>query len=128
MDALVAETLPQAWARCRGHIEAALEYAGGTHLIEDVEAAIEAGEAHFWPAKHSAIVTQFLDYPRGRFCSFWLAGGDLEELLGMTKPIEIWARQNGCKKIFECGRLGWGRPLRGRGYRALYTVMAKELV
>jgi hypothetical protein len=121
------ESPSEAWQRCRGYIEDALEYAGGTHLIEDVEDAIERGEAWFWPGQNSALVTEFLEFPRLKACSYWLAGGDLAELLAMTPEIEHWAKQHGCGRIIECGRPGWVRALKAHGYSPIYTVLGKAL-
>ena len=123
----MSETVEAAWRRCLPWIEAALDYAGGTHTIEDVEAQIARGEAWFWPGEKSALVTEILEYPQFKAASFWLAGGDLGELLDMTPSVETWAVTMGCSKIFECGRPGWAKALKPLGYAPLYTVVWKDL-
>ena len=86
------EPAPEAWARCRPYLQAALEHASGTHGIEDVAQLVEEGRAQFWPGARCAVVTEFYDYPKLRACNFWLLGGDLTELLAMLPAIEAWAR------------------------------------
>lgn len=116
------------WARCRHWIEGALEHDGGLYLIEDVEAAIEAGEATFWPGRESACVTQFWEFPRAKALNFWLAGGDLEELLGEMLPeIEAWARAHDCTRLVVAGRRGWARAMRKHGYAEYWTALGKEI-
>ena len=116
------------WARCRGWIEAALAHDGGFHAIEDVEAAIADGEAHFWPGARSAIVTQFWLFPKARALNFWLAGGDLDEIVEALRPaIEDWARQRGCDRLVIAGRPGWARALKTFGYSPLWTALGKDL-
>ena len=75
MDGALSEGQAE-WARCRPWIEAAVEYCGGTHTIEDVEADIAAGDAQFWPGKKAAVVTQVTDFPRFRGRPAGLAAGD----------------------------------------------------
>jgi GNAT superfamily N-acetyltransferase len=122
------EAPAEAWARCRGYVEAALADAGGTHAIEDVACLIGAGRAHFWPGRRCAVVTEFYDYPRLRACNLWLLGGDLRELLRMRPAIEAWAQAQGCTRILGGGpRRGWARVLAPLGYRPEWIIYHKEL-
>ena len=50
--------------RCRGWIDAALEYGGGTHIYEDIVEAIVEGRMQLWPAKDSCLITEIIVYPR----------------------------------------------------------------
>ena len=121
-------TPAQQWRRCRPWIEAALAHGGGFYEIGDVENAIEAGDALFWPGQACAIVTQFWTMPRARVLNFWLAGGDLTELVEVLRPrIEAFARDNGCTAVVIAGRKGWQRVLAPHGHKPLWTAYMKEL-
>lgn len=122
-------TDPQAeWARCKPWLEAALEYDGGFHTIGDIERAVERGEAHFWPGERSAVVTQFWDFPRLKALHYWLAGGELEEIVERMQPdINAWGAAHGCTRAIICGRLGWKKPLSAHGYEPLWLGMSKDL-
>ena len=50
----------------RPQIDAALIYAGGTHLFEDVKGMVEREECQFWPGVNSCVVTQIHYEPRRR--------------------------------------------------------------
>ena len=114
--------------RCSGWLEAALAHAGGGHTLEDVWAMVDAGEAQAWPGDHAAMVTLIEDEPRARRLLIWLAGGDLEELVGDLRPrAEAWARMNGCQRVLIVGRPGWERALAPMGYAPLARIIAKEL-
>ena len=116
------------FARCEPFIEAALEYDGGTHNLEDVMLLVAKGDCQFWPGERSAIITEIARHPRMAVCHFWLAGGDIEELELMSQAVEEWAREQGCARITLAGRKGWTRSfLAKHGYEPRWTVLSKEL-
>jgi hypothetical protein len=93
----------------RPHIEAALAYAGGTHTLADVEAAIQAGDAQLWSGPNSCIVTEIDRQPRTTTLNFFLAGGRMAELEAMTPGILAWGEEQGCATARFLGRRGWLR-------------------
>jgi hypothetical protein len=122
------EPWEQEFVRCSKWLEAALEYSGGTHKIEDVKQAIAYGRMQLWPAKTAAIVTEIAVYPRRKTCHVFLCGGDLSELERMAPSIEAFAKATGCDAITSCGRPGWTRSfLKRDGWKPGGTVFAKEL-
>lgn len=103
----------------RAPIEAALEYAGGSHTYEDITKAVAEGRMQFWAGPRSAVVTEVVQYPQYKALQFFLAGGDLKELEAMAEGIEEWGRQQGCTRVVFTGRKGWERTfLVRRGYDA----------
>lgn len=126
----MTETASEAWARCRGYIEAALEHAGDGWTINDVASGVEAGDFHFWPGAACAVVTEFVGSPRTRVLNFWLLGGSLRELLTMRPHIEAWGVAKGCERAMGgglCGKRGWARVLGPAGYRPRWIIYSKEL-
>jgi hypothetical protein len=115
------------WERCRPFVADALAYSHGTHSIGDVEAAIAAGEATFWPGQGSAMVTEILDLPGAKVLHFWLCGGDLDELQRMRAFIEGVGQAQGCTKASTAGRRGWSRVLKDDGYDFGWEVCVKDL-
>lgn len=106
-------TVPrEEWDRCKPWIEAALEYAGGSHTIEDVRELVEAGKVLLLTGENSALVVEIVQQPRLSVFHVWLAGGDLAELLAIEKTFDAMARTLGCSKISISGRAGWERVLR----------------
>jgi hypothetical protein len=116
-------------ARLRKHLEAALEYCGGTHTLVDVITQIYAGHMQFWPGERSAIVTQIVQHPQKKVLAFFLAGGDGAELREMRGRIERWAlKEHGCTCATLTGRRGWARSFMvEEGYTADLVHMTKEL-
>ena len=113
------------WARCSKYIEDALQYAGGTHTIQDVMVAVSEGKAQFFPLDKSAIVTEIVDYPQKSVCRIWLAGGDLDELKDAEVAIAVWAKTHGCDGMEIIGRRGWSRTL--SNYRQNSVVLTREI-
>jgi hypothetical protein len=115
------------WSRCRGWIEAALPYAGGTHTIEDIKAAIDAGHMLLLAGERSAFVIEVITYPQMKALHIFLAGGDLTELKSADAQMDDLARLNGCSRITLAGRRGFIRALNDLGYTERWFVLAKEI-
>ena len=112
----------------RPHIEAALQYSGGTHTFEDIREMVSTGRLQFWPGPHSAIVTEIIEYPRQRTLHYFLAGGQMAELRAMLPEIDAWGRAQGCTSASLAGRPGWSRSfLQHEGWSSHLVVMMKEL-
>jgi hypothetical protein len=114
--------------RLRHHVEAALEYSGGTHGIEDIAEGLKSGRFQLWPADDSVVVTEIIVYPRLKNLHFFLAGGDLDELRLMRPLIESWGKSMGCTRVSLAGREGWAKTfLRDEGYKPKWFVLSKDL-
>ena len=114
--------------RLRQHVEAALEYSGGTHNFEDIIEMVEKQQLQLWPAKDSVVLTEIIVYPRLKNLHYFLAGGDLDELSRMRPLIESWGKSIGCTRVTLAGRKGWAKTfLKDEGYSPQWSVLAKEL-
>jgi hypothetical protein len=114
--------------RLRQHVEAALEYSGGTHQFEDVLEMVEKNQLQVWPATQSIVLTEIIVYPRLKNLHYFLAGGDLDELSRMRPMIESWGKSIGCTRVSLAGRRGWAKTfLKDEGYSPQWTVLAKKL-
>ena len=114
--------------RLRQHVEAALEYSGGTHNFEDIAEMVEDHRLQLWPAKNSVVLTEIIVYPRLKNLHYFLAGGDLDELSQMRPLIESWGKSVGCTRVTLAGRRGWSKTfLKDEGYSPQWSVLAKEL-
>jgi hypothetical protein len=114
--------------RLRHHVEAALEYSGGTHHFADISKMVEQNKLQLWPAVNSVVLTEIIVYPRLKNLHYFLAGGDLDELARMRPMIESWGKSIGCTRVSLAGRRGWANTfLKNEGYSPQWTVLAKEL-
>ena len=113
--------------RCRKHIEAALEYTGGTHDIIDIYEGLYKGTMQLWPAKDSCLVTEIINYPKKKVLNVFLGGGDLTEILSMHDDVISWAKQQGCTALNMTGRFGWKKPLAKHGWKPMHTSYVKEI-
>lgn len=114
--------------RLRHHVEAALEYSGGTHGFEDIVEMVQANQLQVWPASQSIVLTEIIVYPRLKNLHYFLAGGDLDELSRMRQMIESWGKSIGCTRVSLAGRRGWAKTfLKDEGYSPQWTVLAKKL-
>jgi len=111
----------------RKYIEDALEYAKGTHTLDDIWNGVVRGDFQFWPGDKSAIITEIQIYPQTKVMHIFLAGGDLEELLQMEKSVRAYAQTIGCNSMSISGRRGWLRIFERDGWKEVCTTIAKEL-
>jgi len=111
----------------RHHIEAALEYSGGTHVYEDVERAILSGRMQIWPGKKSAAVTEIIEYARKKVLHVFLAGGEMDELIDMIDSATAWGRTQGCTSLTLSGRRGWERVLTRHQFKPVMVVMERAI-
>ena len=113
------------WNKVKGHLSDALEYSNGMSDINDVRDSLAKNEADLWVGKNSAIVTQVMETHKAKALVYYLAGGDLKELIEMTEHIENLAKDMGCSKVLINGRAGWGKAL--GGYKERTRIFEKEL-
>lgn len=120
-----------AWPEASALLEDAIEKSG-THDIESVRKIIMTGQALLWVVFENeikaAMVTEFLDRPKGLMFRVWLAGAkkdaeiDWDEVSGVVMEF---ARSSGCKMIELCGREGWERMFPWGNKEGI--IMRKEL-
>lgn len=108
-------------------LSAALKYGGGTHTLEDVAAQIASGDAQVWAEADAMLVTEIHDTPRKRVLHFWLATGELKDVIALSHKVEDWGRDMGCTAATLTGRKGWERALRSEGWKPTLTVLQREL-
>jgi len=114
--------------RCQHWLEDALKYNNTGQTLDDVKRGLLDGEYILWAGSKCAVVTEHYETPNGKFLNFFLAGGDVEELESMLKPIETWAKDFGVKKITLYGRRGWERSfMKDAGYKTHWVVMTKDI-
>lgn len=118
------------WSRCREWIKTEADESG-FYTIEWIESEI-GKRLTFWPSENGAVLTEFMDYPKGKALNIFAAcgkpNGSLRELLDVVEPcLETWAKLAGCKWILGFGRPGFQKTCKSMGYSPVWTVLVKEL-
>lgn len=107
-------------------IEAALKYSGGTHLFEDVAAAVAAGDMQLWANGDTVAITEVLMYPRKKVLHVFLGSGSREGLFEMIDGAWDWAQGIGCTAMTLAGRKGWLKLMGKHGFKPTLYVMEKS--
>ena len=115
------------WDRCAPYLEAALRYSHGTHDLIHVYEDIASNRATLWPFERSAVVTQITTYPKVKVLTFWLAGGDMRDLLSHEPGIAAWAIEQGCTRLGISGRKGWSRAMDYLGYKPAFYSTYRDI-
>jgi hypothetical protein len=113
--------------RCRKWIEDALEYSGGTHDFDDIYQGVMRGLFQFWPREDACAVTEILNYPKKKVLHIFLAGGNMETIVGMDKDAEELAKRRGCDSISIAGRKGWQKVLSSNGYEPSFITLGRNI-
>jgi hypothetical protein len=98
--------------------------------LEDVRKQIEQQDAQLWTVwiedrMEAAWISRIqYDSDKSLYCLAWMcAGENADQWIHLSKHMEDWARDMGCKDVRVVGRPGWKKY----GYKPLYTVMSKSL-
>jgi hypothetical protein len=116
---------PPGWHRLKHLIQPALDRSGNTHSLDDVKEEIQQGKAQMWPGEDCVVITNVVDYPQKKVLLYWIAGGDLTEIMSLEDIISDFARGHGCTSAIIHGRRGWLKALTGWDERG--TTVTKEL-
>jgi len=108
-------------------LEDALAQGGGTHDLADVLQQLEDNEAQLWESENAVIVTEIHLTPRMRVLHFWLATGDLEEVIQLSNVALDWGVSKGCSMATLSGRRGWERVLASEGWKPRLSLMSRTL-
>ena len=108
-------------------LEKALVHSGGTHTLRDVAEQIERGKAQYWTEGNAAIVTEIREEPQMNVLHFWLATGELEEVIALSEKVIDWGRDMGCEGASLTGRKGWEKVLATRGWEPQLVLMGRKI-
>lgn len=107
-------------------LQEALQHSGGTHTVKDVARMVLNEEAQLWVEGDGLIVTEIEQYPQGPVLNFWLAAGEMNDVLAQLPEIYEWGREVGCEKATMTGRRGWERVLAHDGWERTPLVHFKR--
>ena len=105
----------------------ALEHGGGTHDIADVLEMVRRGTAQMWQAGEACIVSEVRDFPKARVLHFWLATGELDAVIALSRDVLAWGKANGCVSATLSGRRGWEKVLAAEGWSPMLFTMGREV-
>ena len=99
-----------------------------TYNWEDVVHNVRMGRWYLLTLPNSAMLIEFLEYPRKRVLYVLAAGGKLDEILKTENDVISIAKAKGCSSIEVRGRLGFEKVAKKYdGWNKKYTVISKEL-
>ena len=103
-------------AKLKRWLDPALDVGGNTHTFADIITAVMAGEMQLWQGPKGAAVTLILSHPQKRLIHFFLAGGEMEQVLDFQDSVAAWGKAHGCTEMTLAGRVGWSRVLKPFGW------------
>tara|TARA_R100000808_G_C2046213_1_gene83656 strand:+ start:204 stop:572 length:369 start_codon:yes stop_codon:yes gene_type:complete len=99
-----------------------------TYNWEDVVENVRQGRWYLLTLPNSALLIEFLEYPRKRVLYVLAAGGKLDEILKTENDVISIAKAKGCSSIEIRGRLGFEKVAKKYdGWNKQYTVISREL-
>ena len=94
----------------------------------DVVENVRQGRWFLLALPNSALLIEFLEYPRKRVLYVLAAGGKLEELVKSESDVISIAEAKDCNSVEIRGRLGFEKVCsKIKGWKKQYTVMSKEV-
>lgn len=113
------------WTFARKHLLSAADLIG----IQENELIVKlaGGLLHLWTAPNSAVLTMFEQHGEKKVLTYYVAGGDLAEIVKMESEAISFAKSNGCSRVAWRGREGWQRVTKPLGYKFDYVSMYKDI-
>ncbi|MGE0278352.1 MAG: hypothetical protein AB7R40_23395 [Nitrospiraceae bacterium] len=106
-------------------LQKALDLAGNLHTLQDVADQIKAGKAQLWTSENACIVSEVLTYPRAKVLHYWLACGEKEAVIALSRDVLAWGKGIGCTAASLAGRRGWERALKDEGWAPQLVYMTR---
>jgi len=99
-----------------------------TYNWEDVVENVRQARWYLLALPNSALLIEFLQYPRKRILYVLAAGGKLEEIIKTENDVISIAKEMKCSSIEIRGRLGFEKVTsKIKGWKKQYTVISKNL-
>ena len=99
-----------------------------TYNWEDVVENVRQGRWYLLSLPNSALLIEFLEYPRKRVLYVLAAGGKLEEIIKAESDVISIGKAKSCDSIEVRGRLGFEKIAKKyKGWKKQYTVISKNL-
>jgi len=108
-------------------LQRALEYAGGTHRMDNVVEMLKAGDATLFENEGGVVVAEIQTYPLCKVAHFWLGAGELRACVDLEDEVLRWGIEQGCSAATIVGRPGWGRIGASRGWKPWHSTLIKPL-
>lgn len=130
---VTSEKIERIWPHVRRYVESFLRHADGLYEADDIKSALVARDMQLWVAvRENRIqalgVTQIVRHPRASICHLVGVAGDNRRLIArFEKDVSAWAQANGCRHFEALARRGWLKVLPEMGWRAVGTVVRKEI-
>ena len=99
-----------------------------TYNWEDVVENVRQARWYLLALPNSALLIEFLEYPRKRILYVLAAGGKLEEIVKAESDVISIAKSKECNSIEIRGRLGFEKVTsKIKGWKKQYTVISKNI-
>ena len=99
-----------------------------TYNWEDVVENVRQGRWYLFTLPNSALLIEFLEYPRKRILYVLAAGGKLEEIIKAESDVISIGKSKECDSIEIRGRLGFEKVTsKIKGWKKQYTVISKKI-
>lgn len=120
------------WHFAEPWVRSAVEAAALLETVDSYLARCLAQTAQLWLIRDDCVIgaaiTEVYDSPKGLTCAVPVVGAvSLDDIGPAFEEIEAWARAEGCVRLEGCGRPGWPRALKSRGWRLLSVVVEKDI-
>ena len=99
-----------------------------TYNWEDVVENVRQARWYLLALPNSALLIEFLEYPRKRILYVLAAGGKLEEIIKAESDVISIGKSKECNSIEIRGRLGFEKVTsKIKGWKKQYTVISKNI-
>jgi hypothetical protein len=107
-------------------LDKALELAGNTHTIEDIQHLVARGAMQCFVQDDSFVITEIVNEPRAKYLNVFLAVGEMS-VVNLIPKIEAFAQEAGCAWVQTLGRPGWKSVLPKYGWEPTHVLFVHPI-
>ena len=118
-----------AWPTAEPLLQKVLDLFDTGFSLDDLKARCKAQEMQLWLRPDAAFITEIQIFPQYKCLHIpYIGGTGMEDWFDdVMDQFEAFARHMGCAYVSGCGRRGWVRQGRNRGYEEGFTIVRKKL-
>lgn len=130
MIGIPSSAIDLAWPVAGPLIQRVLDEFDTGYSLDDLKARCKSQDMQLWLCDdRAAFLSEIQVFPRYKALHVpYIAGDGMDQWIDRAMDVlEAFARHMGCAYVSGCGRRGWARVGRDRGYTEGFTITRKAL-
>jgi hypothetical protein len=129
MIGIPSNCIDDVWSVAEPLLQKVLDRYETGYSLDDLKARCKTQDMQLWLRPEAAFLTEIQVFPRYKCLHIpYIGGSDMGDWFDQVmEQFEAFARHMGCAYVSGCGRRGWARQGKSRGYEEGFQIVRKQL-